>query len=256
MSSPARKLIGLATALAIWEAVSRLDVLDPRFLPPPSVVVARMVGLLGQRPFVLDLLATIVMSGGSRGIGLAILIAFPLGLLLGSVGVLRRAITPIVEFLRPIPSVALIPLSISVLGSGPGTKIALAVFASLWPILFNTSYALKDVDPQLIDTARSFRVRRWRIMTGVRLPFIAPFVLTGVRFSAAVALIVVISTELLVGASGGLGQFIYLQGSNAGRMDLVLAGTVLAGVFGYLVSAALGATQRRFFRWAGAGGSV
>ena len=243
----ARSLIGLGVFFALWEGASRSGLVSPVFLPPPSVVLARLAELLGQPDFQRDIIA----SGLAWAIALliAVGVAVPAGLILGSVPLLRAATRAIIEFLRPIPSVALIPLAIVALGGGPDTKIALAVYAAVWPILFNTIYALTEIDPLLVDTARSFGFRRPRILLTVALPHSAPFVFTGIRLASSIALILIVSTEFLAGARLGIGTFILDASSGAGRMDLVLAGTVVAGLFGYLVNDGLERLGHKLFRW-------
>ncbi len=162
---------------------------------------------------------------------------------------MRVATRAVVEFLRPIPSVALIPLAIVAMGGGSTTKIALAVYAAVWPILFNTIYALAEIDPLLLDTARSFGLSKARTMATVSLPHALPFIFTGIRLAASIALILIVSTEFLAGARTGIGTFILEASSGAGRMDLVLAGTTVAGVFGLAVNEALERLGRRLFRW-------
>src|SRR5262249_49422178 len=154
---------------------------------------------------------------------IAIGIAVPLGLLLGSVPAARTASRAIIEFLRPIPSVALIPLVIILVGSGPEAKISLAVYAAVWPILFNTIYALDEIDPIQLDTARSFGLSKTRTMVTVGLPHAAPFVFTGIRLASAVVLVVVISTEYLAGGDVGLGKFTLNWASGSGRQDIIMA---------------------------------
>lgn len=245
---------GVVGFLALYELVGRSGIVNPEFVPPPSVVLARLAQLAGDPSFVADLLATVL--AWVIAMVLAIVIAVPLGFALGSIPVLRRATSVVVEFIRPVPTVALIPLVIVLIGSGPQAKIALAVFASVWPILFNVMYALHEVDPRLLDSARSFRTPRWRVFTSVKLPSVAPFAMTGVRLASAICLIVIISTELLASGSGGLGHFIYLAGSGSGRMDLVFAGTAVAGIFGALINAGLDAAQRRWLSWGPGDGST
>ncbi len=244
----ARGLVGLAGFLVLWELTSRTGLIRQEFLPPPTVVGARLAQLAGDGDFVADVIATVL--AWVIAMGLAVVIAVPVGLLLGQVPVLRVATRSLVEFLRPIPSVALIPLAVVLLGSGPETKITLAVYASVWPILFNTVYALGEIDPQRIDTARAFGLGRAAVLVRVALPSAAPFVMTGIRLSAAIALVVVVTTELLAGGrGGGLGQFIDTARSGGGAMDIVLAGAVVAGVIGYLVNTALESAQRRWLGW-------
>jgi len=254
MRTLVRRLIGLAVFLGLWEAVGRLNIVDPYYLPPPSVVLVRFVELFGNPRFPGDVASTLL--SWAIAIVLATIIAVPLGTVLGSFRPLRLISGPIIEFLRPLPTVALIPLVILVIGSGAQTKILLATFASTWPILFNTMYAFNEIDSQVIETARAFRTRRVRLFSTVIMPSIAPFVMTGVRLSASVALVVLVSTEFLTGGTVGIGQFVYVWGSNAGRMDMVLAGTICTGIFGYLVNVGLLAGQRRWLKWSPTGGAV
>jgi NitT/TauT family transport system permease protein len=242
-----RKLVGLVGFLLVWEAASRLALVDARVLPPPSEVLLRFALLGTDTRFVAGAVSTLL--SWLIALVCATLVGVTLGLLLGSVPLVRLISTPIVEFLRPLPAVALIPLAIALFGTDAQTKITLAAFAATWPILLNTSYALGEVDPRLLETARCFRVSRWRRLTGVTLPSIGPFVVTGIRISASITLIAIVGTEFLAGGSIGLGQYAFLQGTSGGRMDIVLAATVFAGLFGCLVNAGFLAVQRRWVSW-------
>jgi NitT/TauT family transport system permease protein len=241
--------VGLAGFLALWELVSRTGLVRPEFLPPPTLVAARLGELVVlDATFRADVLATVL--AWAIALGIATAVAVPIGLLLGQAPVLRTATRSLVEFLRPIPSVALIPLVVIVLGSGPQSKITLAVYAAVWPILFNTVYALGEIDPGRIETARSFGLGRRSVLARVALPSAAPFVMTGIRLSAAIALIVVVTTELLAGgSSAGLGQFITQARSGGGAMDVVLAGALTAGIVGYLVNLGLERAHGRWLGW-------
>jgi NitT/TauT family transport system permease protein len=243
-----RGLIGLAGFLAIGEIVGRSGLTSQRYLPPTSAVLGQLGHLLTDQSFLLDAVATVL--AWAIALIIATCIAVPLGLLLGSIPVLRQAIDAIVEFVRPIPSVALIPLVVLLLGTGPSTKISLAVFAAVWPILFNTTYGLHEMDPLLVDTARSFGVRGWLIALKVRLPSAAPFVMTGIRVASGIVLITTISTELLASAAGGLGSFIEASSAGGNQMSQVLAGVAMAGILAYLLNLGLERMQSKFFGWA------
>lgn len=247
MGPLSRNLAGLIAFLVLWEGAVRAELLDDRFVPPPSIVLARLVGLFGQEAFLRDVIATVL--AWAIALVIAIGIAVPAGLVLGSAATVRVATRAIVEFLRPIPSVALIPLVVLLVGGGPEAKITLAVYASVWPILYNTVYALSEIDPLLLETARSCGASGARTVTSVALPHAAPFVFTGIRMSAAIALILVVSTEFLAGASRGIGTFILEASSGGGRMDLVLAATLVAGAVGYLINDGLERLGRRLFGW-------
>ncbi|SDD27345.1 ABC transporter permease [Actinokineospora iranica] len=240
-------LTGLACLFAVWEAASRSDLVPAHYLRPPSVVFPTLVRLLGDPVFLRAVVATVAAT--LLALGIAVLIAVPAGLVLGSFPPVRRATMTIVEFLRPIPSVALIPLALLTFGTGPDTKVTLAVYGALWPILFNTMYALDEIDPLHVETARAFGTGRLAVLTRVALPSAAPFVLTGVRLSFAISLAVVISTELFAGGAIGLGQFILAASSGGAHMDEVLAGTVLAGLIGFAANSGLEWLHRAVFAW-------
>ena len=243
-----RGLVGLIGFLALWELVSRAGLVRRDFLSPPSEVGVRLAELVAVADFRADVLATIL--AWAIALALATAIAVSVGLLLGQIPVLRLATQSLVEFLRPIPSVALTPLVVILFGSGPESKIILAVYASVWPILFNTVYALGEIDPRRIEAARSFGLGRVAVLSRVALPSAVPFVMTGIRLSAAIALIVVVTTELLAGGrGGGLGQFITSARSGGGAMDVVLAGALTAGIIGYLANLGLERAQRQWLGW-------
>jgi NitT/TauT family transport system permease protein len=242
-----RALVGVLGFLAVWQAAVAAGLIPGQFVPPATTVLARTGGLLVDAAFLRDLVATAL--AWALALGLAAVIAVPAGLILGRVPGLRAATTAIVEFLRPIPSVALIPLVILLVGGGPEAKITLATYAAVWPILFNAIYAVGEIEPLLIDAARSCGAGRFATLRSVVLPHAAPFVFTGIRMSAAVALIVVVSTEFLAGASRGVGNFILESSSGGGRMDLVLAGTVVAGLLGLIINSGLERLGGRLFAW-------
>lgn len=243
-------LVGPAGFLLVWELAGRTGLVPSYYLPPPTVVLPTLAGLLVDTEFLRAVLATVLAM--LIALSLAVAIAVPAGLLLGTVPAVRRATMVVVEFLRPIPAVALIPLALLLVGTGPDTKIGLATFASIWPILFNTVYALDDIDPMQVDTARAFGVPRWRVLATVALPHAAPFVLTGIRVSSALALGVVVSVELYAAGTLGLGKFVLEAASGGTQMDRVLAATVLAGLLGLLMNAGLEGLHRRLFRWTAA----
>ena len=242
-----RNLIGLGGFFLIWEGAVRLNLIERVFLPTPSDVGIDLVQLLAQRTFLRDVVATVL--AWLIAVVVAVAIAVPAGLLLGSIPGLRAATRALVEFLRPIPPVALIPLVIITIGSGPDAKIFLAVYASVWPILFNIIYALDEIDPLLVDTARSFGNGRARVLATVALPHVAPFAFTGLRLSAAIALIVTVSTEYMAGSEVGVGAFVIQVADSVRAMGQVLAGTFVIGVIGYLVNEGLERLGKRVFRW-------
>ena len=242
-----RGLVGVTALLLVWEVLARAGAFSVDYLPPPSIVFPQLVSMLADPEFLRAVVATVLSWAIVMVVATAI--AVPAGLLLASVPTIRVASRVVVEFARPIPAVALVPLAVVAVGGGPATKIGLGVFAALWPILFNTIYAFDEIEPLHVDTARVFGSGPTRVLATVALPSVAPFVLTGARLSAAIGLAVVISAEMLTGTSGGIGQFILAAATGATRMDRVLAGVVVAGVIGYLINACLEWLHRRHFDW-------
>jgi NitT/TauT family transport system permease protein len=242
-----RGLVGIGVLIVVLEAITRAELVNPSYLPPASTVLVTSVRVLFDPQFQAAVLGTLQVW--ATGMALAILIAVPLGLLLGSSRPAWLASTTAIEFLRPIPSVALIPLAIIILGTGPNMKTWLVVYAASWPILFNTIYGIREVDPIARDTARAFGYGRFAVLRRVSFPSSAPFVYTGIRIAAAIALIVAISTELLAGGSPGIGTWMYVQSESGIARELVYAGTVIAGVLGLAINAILVVGERRLFFW-------
>lgn len=242
-----RGLIGIAVFLVLWEVGCRVSLIDARFVPPPSEVLSGAVRLFADQAFRADFIATVL--AWLIAVLVSIGIAVPAGLVLGSVPLVRTATSAVVEFLRPIPPVSLIPVALIALGEGAQTKIALAAFAGVWPIMFNVMYGLREVDPLFVDTARAFRVGRLRTTLAVRLPYVAPFAFTGIRLSFAVTLVVIVSTEFLTTSGLGFGSYIQEFGQQVGDNVVVFAGAVIAGGYGYLVNFGLQSVQDRWLGW-------
>jgi NitT/TauT family transport system permease protein len=244
-----RGLAGVAAAAALSEVLAATGAIPRDFLPPASAVLLRAAALPAEPGFLTDLATT--LGAWAAGVLLAVVAGVTLGLLLGGLPGVGAALRPVLEFLRPIPSVALIPLVSLILGAGLTTEVTLIGYASVWPVLFNTMYGLGEVDPVPRDTLRVFGFGRTEVMWRVSLPAAAPFIATGVRLAAAIGLILAVGTEILAGFGDGLGVFIaQAQQAVAGTLD-VLAGTVWAGAIGLLANAALAGLSQRAFGWHG-----
>ena len=155
----------------------------------------------------------------------------------------------IIEFMRPIPSVAIIPLGMILWGQGLAMKVILVTYATLWPILYNTIYGVHEVDPIALQTARSFGLRSMAVLRRITLPSAAPFIFTGIRISASLGLIVVVGAELLASADRGIGSFILFASSSGGQMDTVLAAASIGGLLGLVINGILSSLDHRLFGW-------
>jgi len=233
--------------MVLVEIITRAGLVNEAFLPPfsHSIVVAGQ--LLFDPRFQVDILATL----GAWGLGLlwALLVAIPAGILLGSWPPAYRATKALIDFVRPIPSVALIPLAILLLGTSIQMKSVLVLYAAIWPILFNAIYAVHDVDPLAKQTARSFGFGRLGISAFVVLPSSLPLIAAGIRVSAFIGLMMVISTELVVGGDAGIGSYMTRVQASGQDTIYVYAATIIAGVIGFIINIGLATLERRLFRW-------
>jgi NitT/TauT family transport system permease protein len=252
-ATAARLVAGVLIFFLAAELVTRLEIVPPIYLPRASTVLHRMLVLLQDPKFLRQVLAT--LEAWAVGLTIAIVISVALGVLIGASEPAYRMIAPVIELMRPIPSVALIPLGILLWGQGFSMKVILVAYAATWPILFNTVYGVHDVDPIAVQTARCFGLRPAAVLWRISLPSAAPFVFTGIRISASIGLIVVIGAELLASADSGIGSYILFVSSNGGQMDSVLAGAAIAGMVGVIINALLATIDRRLFGWRYLGGS-
>ncbi|MDR5698709.1 ABC transporter permease [Agromyces aerolatus] len=244
-----RGIAGVAGLAVILELISRSGLVNPAFLPPFSSVVAEAFALWGEPAFREDVFATLLTY--VYGMLIASVIAIPLGILFGLFRPAYRAARATVELMRPIPPVALIPLVLLILGAGLEMKLVIVVFAAVWPIMFNTLYGVNDVDPYAKEMARSFGVGRFGVVRRIIIPSSAPFIVTGIRIASSIALIVVITVELIAGGAQGIGAFISRERAygDADSYLAVLAATITAGILGLLISLAIGWAERRYFGW-------
>lgn len=240
-----RGVAGLVGLFLIWEIANRAGLVDSSLLPAPTGVVARVFALFGESDFQAALVATLLTW--VLAIVITVAIALPVGILLGSLPGVRTATSAVIEFVRPVPAVSLIPVCMVLLGGGPITTITLAVFAGTWPVLFTVVAGIRETDPLLLDTARVFGLPRIAVAARVRLPAVARATVTGIRVAVGLELIVIVSTGLLTGIDGGVGAYLWNAGESVGDTTTVLAGTVIIGVLGYAVNQALLGLQQ--VRW-------
>jgi NitT/TauT family transport system permease protein len=243
----ARGLSGGVVLFLLLEALTRAELVNPSYLPPASGILATTAGLVVDPAFLGQVGAT--LRAWAVGLTIAMAVAIPIGVALGSSRRTYLASITAIEFLRPIPSVALIPLAILVMGRGLNMKAALIVYASVWPILFNTIYGMREVDPVARDTARVFGYGRLAVLWHVSIPSAAPFIYTGIRVAAAIALILAISTELIAGGSDGIGTWMLAMSQTGVDRQFLYAGIVVAGLLGLLINGVLVALEGRLFAW-------
>ena len=207
--------------------------------------VTELFELLGESSFWSAVGST--LEGWALGLGIAAVLAIPLGILIGSSATAYRSVRFVVEFLRPIPSVALVPLAVLIYGVGLESKVFLAAFASFWPLFVQTLYGVQDVDPVATDTARSFGLGGFERLWRIKLPSAVPYIATGLRISSAVSLILVVTAEIVIG-SAGLGREINVARSS-GAIELMYALIITTGLLGWALNIVTTRAERRVLHW-------
>lgn len=236
---------GFVAFLALLEVMPRAGLVSPRYLPPASTILLTLGRQLADGAFWTAVGHT--LAAWALGLAIAFAAGLVVGVVVGSVPVLKELTSSTIEFLRPIPSVALIPLAVLLFGTDIGSTLVLVVYASFWQVLVQVLHGVVDVDPVAADTARSYRLSRWSRIRYVTWPSALPYVLTGLRLGAAVALILAVTAELVIG-SPGLGQQIAVaQSSNA--VPLVYALVIATGGLGVAVNVAVRALERAALAW-------
>jgi ABC-type nitrate/sulfonate/bicarbonate transport system permease component len=236
---------GVLGVLLLFETAPRVGLVNETYFPPASAMVAELGRRLADGAVWVSIGQT--LQGWALGLGLAMLITIPLGILIGSVSLLFQSTRSVIEFLRPVPSVALVPLAVLVFGAGLESKVFLAAFAATWPLLMQTVYGVRDVDPVATETARSFGVPTTRRLLRVTLPSALPYIATGVRISSSVALILAVTAELVIGAPGlGLDINVARQG---GAVEAMYALVILTGLLGWGLNELIHRVERGLLRW-------
>ncbi len=242
-----RRVAGIAVVLLIGELATRSGLTDPQYVPYVSTVLRRMFELCGDADFLYQ--ASDTAQAWLIGLALSVAVGIALGFALGSNRFVYQSFQALFDFIRPIPSVALIPLGMLLIGQGLQLKLALIVYAAAWPVLYNVVSALRSVDRIHKETARVFRIGGYARFVHIFLPSTLPHLATGVRIASPIALVLAISVEMLGGSRTGLGVWILDANTGAGRADLVFAGTAIAGLLGALSNWALALAERRLLPW-------
>jgi ABC-type nitrate/sulfonate/bicarbonate transport system permease component len=238
-------ILSIAAFLLFWELVVRAGLISEQDLPAMTTTFQELWSLMHTQAFWTAFAETV--RGWALGLGIATALAVPIGILLGSSQFALRAFRVPVEFLRPIPSAALIPLLFLTLGTTLKSEVFLATFGAFWPLLVQTIYGVRDVDPVALDTARSFGLGRLELLYRIKLPSAVPYIATGLRISSAVALILAFTAELFMG-TGGLGKIMNIAESFGLTVE-VYALALATGCLGLAIYVMFATLERWALRW-------
>jgi len=231
-----------AAQLALWAGR-----VSPATFPPPSAVLDSAAHLAADGGFWASVGST--MTVWATAMAIAIAIAVPAGLALGTLRWAERALSPLLEFLRPFPGVVLIPLVLLIVQDDTKTEVVIIVYAAIWPVLINTIYGVRAVSQLGKETLRAFGFGPLSVACRVSAPSAAPFAATGVRVAASLAFVVAVAVELVGTGMNGIGAFTATEEGGTGDMAILIAVALWSGLIGLLINAVFGGAERLAFRW-------
>lgn len=231
--------------VGIWQLVANFKLISPVFLPGPDRAWAALMRGLATGDLTGKLVGTLEhMAYGWLAASIA---GIALGALIGSSRLMRAYIAPSLEFLRPLPVSAIIPVAIAMLGLTQGMALFVIAFGAIWPIMLATIHGFAAVEPRLYEVARALQMSRPAVVFKIALPSALPDILAGMRLSLTVALILSVVCEVLAGLDG-LGHWVLLS-ARAFRSADLFAGVILLGATGYVTSVAMSLAERRLLAW-------
>jgi len=234
-----------AALLLLWQILADAGVISPIFFPSPSRTFGELYTQVADGALWQPLGATALRM--TYGWVLASLLGVVLGAIIGSARVARDFLEPILEFMRPLPASAIIPVAILFLGLSNEMATAVIAFGSIWPVLLASVHGFASIEPQLVEVAQTLRLSRWEFLRTIAVPAALPDILAGARVSLAIALILAVVTEMQASLPG-LGQNILLA-QRSFRSPELYAGIVALGVLGFAANQLLLLAERRLLAW-------
>jgi sulfonate transport system permease protein len=231
--------------VALWQLIANLRLVSPVFLPGPDRAWSALTrGFAGG-----DLLEKLEGTLWHMALGwfLASLVGIIVGALIGSSRAMRSYIAPTLEFLRPLPVSAIIPVAIALFGLTQSMALFVIAFGAIWPTLLATVHGFAAVEPRLYEVARVLHLSRLAVIFKIALPSASPDILSGMRLSLTVALILSVVCEMLAGLDG-LGHWVLLSARSFRSADL-FAGVILLGAIGYATALMMSAVEGRLLAW-------
>ncbi|QXQ10060.1 ABC transporter permease [Paeniglutamicibacter sp. Y32M11] len=238
-------ILGILGFLGLWQVVSVFGIVDPKHMPPPTVVFERFVSNFAYTQFWVAVGHT--LRAWLLGVVISTVAGVLVGVAIGSSRILIRATHSTIEFLRPIPAVALIPIAALIFGPRIGTELMIIIYACFWVVLIQVFYGISDLDKVALDTARTLRMNFVQRVRYVIFPTLLPFLMTGLRLAATVALILAISVELIVGTPG-LGQEVAFAQIN-GSAPAIYALIITSGLLGIAINMIMRFIERKTLFW-------
>jgi ABC-type nitrate/sulfonate/bicarbonate transport system permease component len=241
----AAALAGIVIAVAIWQILTVTKVLDPVAVPPASKTLTTLGPSLETGHLWSGVGET--LEGTAIGFALGAVGGVLVGTVIGLSEIAYRSSFLVIEFLKTIPVIAVLPLAVLLFGTTLEMKVLLVTFGVFFPILMQTIYGVRSVDPVVRDTGRVFGLGVWAVFRSITLPTAAPYIATGLRLAAAAALLLDVLSEIVAGGSG-VGLQI-MQGQEGGDIAYTYSMILLVGIIGVILVVGLMTLERRLLAW-------
>ena len=241
---------GILCFLLIWQLAGTMGLVDTKMLPPPTKIFETIMVKFGEKApdgniLIVNIVASLQVA--LSGFFTAIVIGVPLGLFMGWWTEADRFIRPIFELVRPVPPIAWIPLVVVWMGIGLKAKALIIFFTAFVPCVINSYTGIKLTNETLINVSKTFGASNFEIFWKVGVPSSLPMVFAGIRVALGNSWSTLVAAEMLA-ASAGLGYMIQV-GRTVARPDIVIAGMVVIGAIGAILSAVLSRCEKYFLRW-------
>ena len=246
-------ILAIAFALLLWILTTSMGWIKPLFLPSPQDLIETVVELVavGYRQVSLQMHILVSLARALFAFTMAGIIGIPIGLLMGFFPVINAILDPFVQFFRPLPKLALIPIVILWFGIGEISKFVLIFMATLLTVIVSAAAAVKNVPENRIRVARALGVNQYQFFRYVILPSVLPDLFTGMRVGVGIGWTTLIAAEMIA-AHSGVGWMV-LNASSYLRTDIVLLGIIILGTTGYLLDIMIVMIQKRTVPWMGKG---
>lgn len=215
------------------------------YFPPLSKILDSFVQVWLSPVLLTDALPTLLRL--AAGLGIATVAGVSLGVILGVTPVLSDILSPVTEFLRAVPGVALLPAALLLFGIGPAMPISLIVYGTIWPILLNTIDGVRGIDPAVRDVTASYRIKFRDRLFLILLPAASPQIIAGLRTALAIGVTVIVFAEM-IGSTNGIG-FQILQAQRSFAIPNMWAGIVFLGLIGFALNLLFWAFESLVLRW-------
>jgi NitT/TauT family transport system permease protein len=231
--------------LLAWEAAAQFNLIDTRFFPAPSAIIAVMIEMLKSG----ELLEHILISMQRIVLGFLVggVPAIILGVVMGISRPVRALVDPLIVATYPIPKSSLLPFILLIFGLGEMSKVVMVAIGVFFPVAINATAGVLQINPIYLDVGKSFKASRWDTFRTIALPGALPFIMTGVKLGAGLALILIAIAEM-VGAKSGIGYMIWSAWETFAVAKMYVGLFVIA-LIGFAISFILNEVERWVIRW-------